>query len=309
MEAGRKRIKVIANPISGWGSSGRLARALQADLARRGWQVELHTTSRRGHARELAADIAGFDRIICVGGDGTLSEVVNGLPAEGAPPLGAIPSGTGNAYAKELELPSSVHALADVIERGRTVGWDVGVDRGTGEKFMMFAGAGFQAEVIRHFQRHRRGTVLKTQYLKWGLHVAMRYPLPRISVEIDGRLAGRDSPWVEVFNISHYGGPLRIATHASPSDGRFDIMIFQGRKLRDIGRLLLSGLTTFALRFPYRLREMRFLTGRRVRLISQDGGPVPYHMDGDYHGSLPIDLELLPRQIRILAPERVLPRS
>lgn len=302
-------MKIIANPISGWGSSGRLARALQIDFTRRGWQVELHMTARRGHARELAAEVAGFDRVICVGGDGTLSEVVNGLPAEGVPPLGAIPSGTGNAYAKELGLPSSVRALADVIEGGRTVGWDVGVNRENGAKFMMFAGAGFQAEVIRHFQRYRRGTVLMTQYLKWGVHVARRYPLPRIDVEIDGSLAGRDSPWVEVFNISHYGGPLRIATHASPSDGRFDIMIFQGRKLRDIGRLLLSGLTTFALRFPYRLREMRFLTGRRVRLFSRDGRPVPYHMDGDYQGSLPVDLDLLPRQIRILAPGRVGQRS
>jgi diacylglycerol kinase (ATP) len=304
MEPGRKRIKIIANPISGWGSSGRLARALEAHLVRRGWQVELHSTVHRGHARELAADVAGFDRVICVGGDGTMSEVVNGLPSEGTPPLGAIPSGTGNAYAKELGLPSGVRALADVIERGRTVGWDVGVNRTTGARFMMFAGAGFQAEVIRHFQRHRRGTVLMTQYLKWGFHVATRYPLPRIAVEIDGALAGRGSPWVEVFNISHYGGPLRIATHASPSDGRFDIMVFQGRKLRDIGRLLVSGFTTFALRFPYRLREMRFLTGRRVRLFAEDGRPVPYHMDGDYQGSLPADLELLPHRIRILAPDK-----
>ena len=297
-----KRIKIIANPISGWGSGARLARSLQGDLSRRGYHVELLHTARRGDAREMAGSVGGFSRVICVGGDGTLSEVVNGLPLDGAPPLGAIPSGTGNAFAKELGLPSSVRALADVIERGRVIGWDVGFNRTLGAKFMMFAGAGFQAEVIRHFQTHRRGTVFMTQYLRWGLHVASTYRLPRITVEIDGRIEGRDSPWVEVFNISHYGGPLRIAAHASPTDGLFDVMIFRSRQLRDIGRLLLAGFTTFALRFPYRIPEMRFLTGHRVRLINEEAVSVPYHMDGDFHGYLPIDLELWPNKIQLLAP-------
>jgi diacylglycerol kinase family enzyme len=54
------------------------------------------------------------------------------------------------------------------------------------------------------------------------------------------------------------------------------------------------------MRFPYRLPEMRFRTGRRVRLWSED--PVPLHMDGDYQGTLPADLELLPHKIDMLSP-------
>jgi diacylglycerol kinase family enzyme len=165
---------------------------------------------------------------------------------------------------------------------------------------MMFAGAGFQAEVIRHFQSNRRGPVFIGEYLKWGLHVATSYRLPRITVEVDGKVVARGGPWVEVFNISHYGGPLRLANHASPMDGLFDIMVFEGRRVRDIARLLSAAFASFTLRRPWRLREMSFLRGRRVRVRADD--PVPMHMDGDFCGFVPIDVEILPGHVRLLAP-------
>lgn len=293
-----RRIKIIANPISGVGKAGRLARAVTEELRRRGYEVDFLETRRQGDAREFASQVAGYDRVICIGGDGTMSEVINGLPLEGAPPLGAVPSGTGNAYAKELGLPWSVARLAEVIDSGRTVDWDVGYNRTLKRRFMMFTGAGFQAEVIRHFQLNRKGTVLMSEYLRWGLHVATTYKLPDITVEVDGKVVGRNCPWVEVFNISHYGGPLRLANHASPCDGEFDILTFSGKRIRDIARLLFSAFASFSLNYPYRFKEMTFHKGKRVRLISEDR--VPLHMDGDYCGHLPADLEVLPQKIKLL---------
>jgi diacylglycerol kinase (ATP) len=296
---GSHRIKIIANPISGVGKAGRLGLAVMKLLRDRGHEVDLVETRRQGDARELARQVGGYDRVICVGGDGTLSEVVNGLPLEGAPPLGAIPSGTGNAYAKELGLPWTVSGLADVITSGRVVDWDVGYCGSLDRRFMMFAGAGFQAEVVRRFQLARRGPVAMSDYLRWGLHVAHCYALPRITAEVDGKIVGRESPWVEAFNISHYGGPLRLAAHASPCDGQFDVMVFSGKRMRDIARLLFTAFAGFTLNAPYRLPEMSFTRGRRVRFFSEDGR-VPVHLDGDFGGYLPVELEVLPQRVKIL---------
>lgn len=301
MQNGR-RIKLIANPISGVGKAAGLAKAVSQELSRRGYEVDFVETRRQGDARDFARQVEGYDRVICVGGDGTMSEVVNGLPLDSAPPLAGVPSGTGNAYAKELHLPWTVARLAEVIDHGQVVDWDVGYNLTHRRRFMMFAGAGFQAEVVRHFQMNRKGTVQMSEYLRWGLHVATNYKLPRITVEVDGKIAGRDSPWVEVFNISHYGGPLRLAAHASPSDGLFDILIFSGKRIRDIARLLFSAFAGFVLRYPYRFKEMKFTKGRRVRLFSEDEN-VPLHMDGDFCGYLPTDLEVMPQKIKILAPQ------
>ncbi len=296
--ASSRRIKIIANPISGTGRAKRLGKAVAQALKGKGYDVEFLETRQQGDARRFAQDVAGFDRVICIGGDGTMNEVINGLPLGSAPPLGAVPSGTGNAYAKELDLPWTVSSLAEVIDCGQVVDWDVGVNHTLGRRFMMFCGAGFQAEVIRHFQMNRRGTVMISEYLRWGLHVATTYQLPHITVEVDGRIVGRNCPWVEVFNVSHYGGPLRLATHASPSDGYFDILTFSGKRIRDIARLLFSAFASFALKYPIRFKEMEFTKGKRVRLIAEE--PVPLHMDGDYCGSLPADLEVLPQKIKLL---------
>jgi diacylglycerol kinase family enzyme len=169
----------------------------------------------------------------------------------------------------------------------------------------MFTGAGFQAEVVRHFQLNRKGTVQMSEYLRWGLHVATNYKLPHITVEVDGKIVGRNSPWVEVFNISHYGGPLRLASHASPSDGEFDVLIFSGQRIRDIARLLFSAFASFALRYPYRFKEMKFTKGKRVRLLAAEE-QVPIHMDGDFCGYLPAELQVLPQRIKLLAPQLLL---
>lgn len=296
------RIRMIVNPISGMGRAGAIARALERGLTRRGHHVEILETQAPGDACRFASQATGVDRLVCVGGDGTLSEVGNGLVWKDPPPVAPIPSGSGNAFAKELRLPTSPRTWVEMIERGPIVRWDVGLNRTIGRRFLLFAGAGVHAEVIRRFHTARRGPVFfgHSQYVPFILQAAFRPELPRVTVEVDGRILGRDIPWVEVHNISHYGGPLRPAAHASPSDGAFDILIFQSRRRRDLFRLMLCAFTNFWLRGSRRIREMDFRRGRRVRLFSDD--EVPVHMDGDHAGSLPAEIEILPGAIALVGP-------
>jgi YegS/Rv2252/BmrU family lipid kinase len=296
----RDRIKIIANPISGRGRAAALARAVVQRLKQKGCTVDLQETRRAGDARLLAGDVRGFSVVACIGGDGTVNEVVNGLPDGEVPPLAMIPSGTANVLAKELGLPGSVDGLTRVLLEGREVRWDLGIERHSGRKFLLFASAGYDAHVVHVFHAARTGPIRMWQYFAWGLRSLLDYSVPRIAVEADGREVTSEAAWVQVSNVASYGGPLIFTPHARVDDGHFEVMIQHARHKRDTVRMFFAAICNYVLRIDYPLADVSFVKAHRVRLWSD--APVPVQVDGDPGGHLPADLEIVPGGIRILAP-------
>ena len=146
----RDRIKIIVNPVSGRGRALRLAESVTELLRRQGCTVDLQLTQKGGDARKFASESAGFAALAATGGDGTVNEVLNGLPADGAPALAMLPSGTANVFAKELRLPRGAQGLARILRDGREISWDLGVDRISGRKFLLFASAGYDVAVANY---------------------------------------------------------------------------------------------------------------------------------------------------------------
>jgi YegS/Rv2252/BmrU family lipid kinase len=301
---------IIANPFSGGGRAGRLARRVAERLRRGGRPVEVHETRFAGDARRSAASARGFAAIGCGGGDGTVNEVINGLPESGAPPLFMIPGGTANVLAKELGLPRRAGALARLVEEGRAVSWDLGRERGSGRRFVLFAGAGYDAHVVHVFHAARRRPAgigpgafsNMVRYVIWGLKSMVGYPIPSIAVWLDGVPLTREAAWVHVANAASYGGPLVFTPRARPDDGRFEVLVQHARRPRDILRLFWAALLARLFGRMPRLRDVTFHPARRVRLESADGRPVPVEVDGDPGGFLPAEFEILPGAVRILAP-------
>lgn len=308
----RDRIKIIANPFSGGGRAGRLARAVTGLLRSRGCAVELHETLKAGDARKSASDVSGYAAVGCVGGDGTVNEVVNGLPAGASPPLAMIPSGTANVLAKELGLPRSARGLAGVLAEGFETRWDLGEDLASGRRFLLFASAGYDAHVVHLFHAVRQKPSRlwshsfwnMALYMVWGLKSVLEYEVPRIAVELDGRSAAGDASWVQVSNVPSYGGPLVFTPRARPDDGAFEVMIQRAPRRRDVLRMFWAGLLNFLFGLSYRMPDVTFHTARRVRMSSADGRPVPFQVDGDPGGRLPADLRIVEGGIRLLAPGR-----
>ena len=304
----RDRIKIIANPFSGGGRARRVARELLDLLRARGCTVELVETQKAGDAREKAGEVAGCSVIGCIGGDGTVNEVLNGLPQSGAPPLAMIPCGTANVLAKELKLPRSVEGLARVLTEGREIAWDLAVDRLSGRRFLLFASAGYDAHVVHLFHAARRKPVKVWSYalynmwlyMLWGLKSIAEYASPRIEVELDGRRVAGDATWVQVSNIASYGGPLVFTPHAKPDDGVFEVMIQRAPRRRDVIRMFWAAILKFLLGVELRMVDVTFHAARRVRLRSADGRPVPVQVDGDPGGHVPVDWNVRPGGVRVL---------
>jgi YegS/Rv2252/BmrU family lipid kinase len=298
----RERIRIIGNPISGRGKAARRMEALAALLRRRGCAVEVLQTRQAGDARRFAGDADGVSAIACVGGDGTVNEVVNGLPLGKAPPLSMIPCGTANVLAKELGLPSGLDALARVLTDGREVRWDLGVDRVSGRRFLLFGSAGYDAHVVHVFHAARKGPIAMWQYVLWGLKSVLGYEVPAISVEVDGRPVAKSAAWVTVSNVASYGGPLVFTPHARVDDGVFEVMVLRSRWKRDTVRMFFAAICNYCLRMDYPLVDVDFVKGKRVTVRS--ACRVPVQIDGDPAGHLPADFEIVPGGISILAPLR-----
>lgn len=277
-----------------------MARAVIECLLHEGCTTELSETRQSGDARRFAAEAGGAGAVVCIGGDGTVNEVLNGLALPGGPPLAMIPCGTANVLAKELKLPRTPEGLARMIANGREARWDLGVDRVSGRKFLLFGSAGFDAHVVHVFHAARRGPIQMWQYLLWGLKCLTDHRPPRMSVEVDGRLVAEDASWVQVSNVASYGGPLVFTPRAVVDDGLFEVMILRSPHRRDTARMFAAALFNYFFRAEYPLVDVEFVKARRVALRSEERVPVQY--DGDPGGHLPVDFEIVPGGIRILAP-------
>ncbi|MGH2455430.1 MAG: diacylglycerol/lipid kinase family protein [Candidatus Limnocylindria bacterium] len=303
---------VIVNPIAGNGRAHHLAPRLADWLVRRGVSGRLIETREPGHAERLAAAAGdlGHDRVVAVGGDGTVQEVLNGLlaarvgPDDGMPSLGLVPAGSGNDLARSLRLAfDPEQALRDALGEASEV-LDVGrAERSDGSlrHFGVAGGTGFDAQVAhamaghRHrWQRGRAGYFLST-LLELGryrnrelqLHLATDAGVR----EVEGRFL-----FVAFANGEYYGGGMRICPGASTRDGWLDVClvgdISKPGALRELPGIYRAAHVNHPLVELVRVRGLRIAAEARTLV----------HLDGEPFDALPLEVSLLPGALRVAVP-------
>jgi YegS/Rv2252/BmrU family lipid kinase len=289
-----QRALVIVNPIAGRGRARRAADDLVQALARDGVQVELFATARRGDARERAAQVGPeLERLVVVGGDGTVREVLEGLARRELPIL-ILPMGTANVMGLDLALPRDAPRALELLRAGRVQRLDVARVNGRALSFLV-TGVGFDAAVVRELERLRRGPITKWSWVRAAARAFLREREPRLEVELDGQpLAGRYG-WVLFSNVVHYAGLRVLAADRRLDDGLFEAYLFRG-----CGRLglLRHGLRALGAGFPSARCERRH--ARRIRVRSEL--PVPFQVDGDLCGETPLEIEVLAQPFTLLVP-------
>lgn len=273
---------IVLNPAAGQRHRQRLGGVLAA-LAARGVTAEVRATRHPGEAVEIARDAAraGASLVVAAGGDGTVSEVVNGLlaepPAPRRPALGILPLGTANVLAHELAIPTSPADLADLLVRrtSRPI-WPGVLDQATRPRFFVqMVGAGFDADVVRRVSPPLKRCIGGLAYAWQGLVEALQYPFPRIEVVIDG--VATTTHGVIVSNGQLYAGRYRLAPDASPLHSGFSVVLFD----RPGALPALAGGLALPLGQVLRLPGVRVAAARHV---SVPGGAAPIQADGDPAG-------------------------
>jgi diacylglycerol kinase (ATP) len=300
---------LIVNPAAGEGRAGRLRPWLLERLRFAGSAARLVETRGPDHVRDLALHAAeqGHDRVVAVGGDGTVQEVVNGLmEADSDLAVGILAGGSGNDLARSLGLPRRPSDALGVALGEATRRIDVGRavrKSGSIESVRWFAaagGIGFDAQVAaamagprRRWQRGRLGYGISTlrELARFrNRHVRVLLETPEGHREIDRRVL-----FVAIANGRFYGGGMDICPDASLTDGLLDLCV-----VGDISRIeavrQLPGL--------YRGRHVNhpaveLLRARSVGLEGERGTLV--HLDGEPFGALPLRIEIDPLALLVAA--------
>ena len=290
----RRGFHFIINPASGRGSVSSAVRRVRARLAASGHEVEIHTTGGPGDATTIASHLPERAiAAIAVGGDGTVREVSEGLLGREIP-LAILPAGTENLVARQFRFRRSPERLLQTLLNGTERRIDVG--RVGSHIFLVVAGIGYDAEVVRRLSHRRRGPITYIDYCIPMWRTFWEHRFPHLKVRVDGQEVFSGHGLVLAGNMPQYGMRLKILREAVVDDGQFDVCIFpcasRLKLLLHAGRVacgqhLASG-------------DVLYLQGRVIEVSSHQ--VVPVELDGDFGGQLPLRIEVLPRTLSLLVP-------
>jgi diacylglycerol kinase (ATP) len=262
--------------------------------------LDVRETSGKGDGVRLAR--AGvdqsYDMIFCAGGDGTVNEVINGMVGSGVP-LGIIPLGTGNGFARELGLStrpmSACEALRDPVVKTIPLG-RVDSEEG-GRHFALLAGAGIDSFTLERIDRKHSRLKRNVGFLSYfwaGLLSLFRYPYPSISFVVDGKehrgssgAVAKGRLWIGKFPVA----PVEL------SDPSLCLCLIEGTGAMRYLRIALFFLLSFG-----RIKTARYITGKTVEIRSAVS--LPYQVDGEVCGILPVSVTVVPNALRVVYPKQ-----
>lgn len=296
-----RRIAVAINPTASFGRARDVGPAVVEALVDAGIAVTVLTEANAELLRLAVARAVteGIDALVVVGGDGMVSLAVNELGDTGIP-LGIVPSGTGNDSARGLGIPiddttAAIATLCAALDSPPRV-VDVGLVRhGISQtRFVGIVSAGFDALVndrANSWRRPRGRSRYTLALLRELVSVAPR----RYELTVDGAPVVVDAVLISVANNVSIGGGMKIVPHAKMDDGFFDLFT-----VAPLGRFRL--LRFFPKVFSGTHTELAEVSFRSVRRVTIDAPGIVAYADGERIGALPIDVEVLPGALRVLAP-------
>jgi diacylglycerol kinase (ATP) len=182
-----------------------------------------------------------------------------------------------------------------VIENGRIVELDL--CQANGQKFLLMMSVGFDAAVVRSLHENRRGNIRRSAYFGPMLHAIRRYDFPAMRIYWEEPSAEpTHCRWLFAFNLPMYALGLPIAPDAVGTDGLLDVCFFERGSIWSVAPYLWHIVRRVHLDLP----DAGLRQTKRFKIDSIDGAPVAYQLDGDFAGMLPVDIEVLPGQLRLL---------
>jgi YegS/Rv2252/BmrU family lipid kinase len=305
-----RKITFIVNPNSSNGSTEKEWPQIQARAKDILGPFTTCITTSPGHATLLARQAidSGSEIVVCVGGDGTLNEVINGFVNEGSSIeqgvlLGFIPRGTGCDFVKSISIPGDTESALKNIQgcRYRTI--DLGrltfqdhEGQSSSLYFHNVVSFGLGGEVDERVNRTTKMFGGFVSFIWATLISILLYNKKRIRLRVDDFFNEEVTGWnVAVANGQCHGGGMRVAPGASLSDGLFQITV--------VGDLYLAqvfwNLPKLYNGRIYEHKKISKLMGRRIEASSSQ--QVLLDMDGEQPGRLPAIVEVVPSAIRIIS--------
>jgi diacylglycerol kinase (ATP) len=289
-----REIALLINPTSGGGLGARAGKAAAERLRSAGLAVRALVGRDVQESQNLAREVVegGAAGLVVVGGDGM---VHLGLQAAGGTdvPFGVIPAGSGNDFARSLDIPlTDAEAAADVVARAHERKIDLG--RAGGQWFGCVVAAGFDARVNDRANRMRwpRGRLRYNVAMlaELGVFRPVRYQM-----ELDGEPWITDAMLVTIGNGPSYGGGMKVTPDALLDDELLDVLV-----VKPISKLRF--LTVFPKVYSGAHVRLPYVEVRRARRVHVEADSIIAYVDGERLGPLPQTFEAVPAALRVFVP-------
>lgn len=311
-------LHVILNPAAGGGSAGRNWPDYQRALSERGYAIGVRVTSGPGDAMTIARELAegGAETLVCVGGDGTVNEVINGLlvndlPVQPTLRLAIISCGTGQDLVRTLgtrDLDTTLESLS----LGSSALLDVGrmqyIDGYTGHLetryFINVADAGIGASTAERINASSKRFGGLISYLSAAVQTIVKYQPWEATVDVDGVQVFDGTVGMVVFaNGRYFAGGMLVAPDASLCDGRIDLFILEG-----VGkRRLLTSLLPRVYRGKH-VGQAGIMHFAAETATVRSGPELLMEIDGEQVGRAPLTVTTIPRALRVIGHPAALER-
>lgn len=277
----------------------RLLSGILETLERQGMAAEIEATPDPGTAGHLARSLVstvGVRRILVAGGDGTINEVLNGIGGLSVE-MGILPAGTANVLANELGIShwrKAVESVGTWVPHRIPVGVIESVD-GHSRRFLMMAGAGFDARLVYSVNPALKRSVGKLAYWFAGFSQLGR-TLEQMRIIAGGRVL-RGS-FCLASRVRNYGGDLNIAPSIRLMDNDLEVVCFEGT----ITATYLAHLASILAGRVAKTEGITVFRARELELQPAGDEPVHVQVDGEHAGYLPLRVQVQPDALTFLVP-------
>lgn len=297
-----ERIAIIINPVAGLKEEAE--QIIRAHLAT--WsaiEVSYHFTEKQDDATHFAREAAasGVQAVLAYGGDGTMTEVAEGL-RDSEVPLGILPGGTANVMAVELGIPIALEKALDLILNQPTQVRQIDMGRIDNQSFLLRAGIGYEAQFSATAPRAAKRKRGRLAYLQHALNLLGRLRQARYIITIDGETHVTYGITCLICNSTNIGlGNLQLVHESSISDGLLDVVVIEGMGLRSMGRVvvgILQGILPGGRRAPSTTRHWQ---AQQVKVAIRPRQLVAY--DGEkLRQARQVSAHILPGAVRVIVP-------
>ncbi len=308
------RVLFLINPAAGNGQAERTWKKVQICLPHTGWDWSVHHSLRAGDLirRAEAAATEQWDRIVVLGGDGTVHEVVNGLlnrnlPASSLPGLALIPCGSGNDWARTWRYPRNVDHWFREIDawtlHDHSAGTISFIREGQATKsfFINVAGLAYDAWLVKQIEEDPASKGHALIYILSILRNLLTYRPQQAEVKTSDRSWSGRFYTINAGICPYSGGGMRVVPHADPASQQLALTIAGALPL---SRILLN-IWRFYSGSIGKVKDVETISGPHLEVHSIDKLPLYVEADGEWKGECPCQIGIKPAAFRVWAPKRL----
>ncbi|WP_157842725.1 MULTISPECIES: diacylglycerol/lipid kinase family protein [Bacillus] len=292
----------IVNPVAGNGKGKVVWEKTKKILHNKNKEYKVSFTKQENNMEDIFSTFEKDNEIktiIIIGGDGTLHLAINHGLLEIGIPIGVIPAGSGNDFARTMKIPTKYEEALERIFKNKATSIDI---LSIGDRSCMNAvGIGFDAEVAEKTNRSKMKRLLNIvklghlSYILVALRMFFSYTPSHVTVTLDNKRKVIENVWlVAVANSPYYGGGLKICPAAKNDDGKLNICLVSGKSRLELIPLFYKVFKGAHSNHP----NVTMLKGKKVQI--ECGKPLNMQGDGESLGTTPTEITIIPRALNIL---------